>query len=47
MNLVENQMSKKLKALKNNRGSEYLFNEFKQLCYENGSQRQLTTPFTP
>nr|XP_009783587.1 PREDICTED: uncharacterized protein LOC104232161 [Nicotiana sylvestris] len=47
MNLVENQLDRKIKALRTDRGREYLSDEFKQLCDEKGIQRQLTIPYTP
>lgn len=47
MNLVENQLDRKIKALRSNRGREYLFDEFKRLCDEKKIQRQLTTLCTP
>ena len=39
---VENRHEKSLKALRTNRGREYLSNQFKDLCEEKGIRRQLT-----
>ena len=36
MNLVENRLDEKIKALRTDRGREYLFDQFKQLCDEKG-----------
>ena len=47
MNLVENQLDKKIKVLRTDRGREYLSNQFKELCNEKGIERQLTIPYTP
>ena len=47
LNLVENQLHKKVKALKTNRGREYLSKQFKELYDEKGIIRQLTIPSTP
>ena len=47
MNLVENQLDKKIKALRINRGREYLSDQFKRLCDEKGIVHQLTIPYTP
>jgi transposase InsO family protein len=44
---VENQLDKKIKALRTDRDREYLFDEFKQICEEKGILRQLTIPYTP
>jgi hypothetical protein len=35
-NLVENKLSTKIKALKTDRGREYLFEQFKKFCDEKG-----------
>ena len=40
-------MDDKIKALRNDRGREYLSDQFKQLCEEKGIIRQLTIPGTP
>ena len=47
MNLVENQLDKKIKALRSDRGREYLSDEFRKLCDEKGIERQLSIPYTP
>ena len=47
INLVENQLDKKIKALRIDRGREYLSDQFKQLCDENGIVYQLTILYTP
>jgi len=47
LNLVENQLEKRVKALRTDRGREYLSDQFKELCDEKGIHRQLTTPRTP
>ena len=44
---AENQSGKKLKALRTDRGGEFLCNEFIVLCDENGIHKQLTAPYTP
>jgi transposase InsO family protein len=44
---VENQLYRKVKALRMDRGREYLSDEFKQMCDEKGILRQLTIPYTP
>ena len=45
--LCENQLDRKVKALRTDRGREYLSDEFKQMCEEKGILRQLTIPYTP
>ena len=47
MSLVENQLDRKINALRTDRGHEYLSNQFRQLCDEKGIQHQLTIPRTP
>ena len=47
MNLVENQLDKKIKTLRIDQGREYLFDQFKQLCDENGIVHPLTISYTP
>jgi transposase InsO family protein len=44
---VENQLDRKVKALRTDRGREYLSDEFKQMCEEKGILRQLTILYTP
>ena len=45
--LVENQLSTKIKALRSDRGCEYLFEQFKSFCDEKGIARQLTISYIP
>jgi transposase InsO family protein len=45
--LVANQLDRKVKALRTDRGRQYLFDEFKQICEEKEILRQLTIPYTP
>ena len=47
LSLVENQLNSKVKALRIDRGREYLSERFKTLCDEKGIVRQLTIPGTP
>ena len=47
INLVENQLDKKIKTLRTNWGREYLLEQFKYLCDEKGISRQLTILGTP
>ena len=47
LNEVENQLDKKVKVLRTDRGREYLSDLFKKLCEEKGIIRQLTMPRTP
>ena len=44
---VKNQHEKSLKALRTDRGREYLSDQFKDLCEEKGIRRQLTISNTP
>ena len=44
---VENQLGKHLKAIRSDRGSEYLLGDFKDYLIENGIVSQLTAPRTP
>ena len=46
MRLVENQLDKSIKALRTDRGHEYLSEQFKELCDEKGIAWQLTMPYT-
>ena len=46
MNLVENQLDKKIKALRFDRGREYLSDEIGKLCDEKEIERQLSIPYT-
>jgi transposase InsO family protein len=47
VSLVENQLDKSIKALRTDRGCEYLSKQFKELCDEKGVMRQLTMSRTP
>ena len=47
MNLVVNQLDKKIKTFRSDRGREYLSDEFRNLCDEKGIERQLSIPYTP
>lgn len=47
LNVVENQIDRKVKTLRTDRGREYLSDEFKELCNDKGIIRQLTIPNTP
>ena len=47
MNIVENQLDRRIKALRTDRGREYLSEEFKTLCDEKGIEHQLSIPRTP
>ncbi|GJV64547.1 putative RNA-directed DNA polymerase [Tanacetum coccineum] len=44
---VETETGKVVKALRTDRGGEYLSNEFSEFCRKHGIKRQLTTSFTP
>ena len=46
-NEVELQLGKKIKALRSDRGGEYLSPEFKDYLAECGIVQQLTSPYTP
>jgi len=45
--LVEEETGKKVKALRSDNGGEYVMNEFKKMCVEEGIQRELTTTYNP
>src|SRR5699024_4976677 len=45
--LVENETSKKVKALKSDNGGEYVSNEFKFFCEKEGIRRELKAPHKP
>jgi transposase InsO family protein len=47
VSLVENKLDNSIKALRTDRGREYLSEQFKELCDEKGIMRQLTMPQTP
>ena len=44
---VENQLDKRLKAIRSDRGGEYIFGDFRDYLIENGIVSQLTAPGTP
>jgi transposase InsO family protein len=44
---VENKLNTKIKALRTDRGCEYLSKQFKTFYDENGIARQLIIPYTP
>ena len=44
---VENQLNKKIKVLRSDRGGEYFSNEFNTFCEENGIIHECTAPYTP
>jgi transposase InsO family protein len=44
---VERKSSKKLRALRTDRGGEFLVNRFKEYLSELGVQQQLTAPYSP
>ena len=44
---VENQLNKKIKVLRSDRGGEYFSNEFSNFCEEHGIIHQCTAPYTP
>ena len=44
---VENQLGKCIKAIRFDRGGEYLLGDFKDYLIQNGIVSQLTTPRTP
>ena len=46
-NEVENQLSKKIKRLRSNRGGEYEFNPFNTFCEEHGIIHETTPPYSP
>nr|GEV91734.1 ribonuclease H-like domain, reverse transcriptase, RNA-dependent DNA polymerase [Tanacetum cinerariifolium] len=44
---VENEVKKKLKSFRTDRGGEFTSREFTRYCKENGILRQLTAPYSP
>ena len=44
---VENQLGRKIKILRSDRGGEYFSNEFSAFCEEHGIIHQCSAPFTP
>ena len=47
INKVENQLDRKIKALRTDQGRDYLSEQFAKMCNDKGILRQLTTPRTP
>lgn len=45
--MVENQLERKIKILRSDNGTEYLNNEFKRYCIENGIKHQTSNVYTP
>ena len=45
--LVENQLEKKIKILRSDRGGELFSNEFSKFCEQNGIIHQTNAPYTP
>jgi len=44
---VENQIERKIKRLRDDRGGEYISNEFSQFCGEHGIIHEVTRPYSP
>ena len=44
---VENQLGRKIKVLRIDRGGEYVSNEFDEYCKHSGIKHQLTMTYTP
>ena len=44
---VENQLGKRIKAIRSDRGGEYLLGDLKDYLTQNGTVSQLTAPGTP
>ena len=44
---VENQIERKIKRLRDDRGGEYISNEFSQFCAEHGIIHEVTPPYSP
>ena len=44
---VENQLEKKIKCVRSDRGGEYFSNEFDLFCAENGIIHERTPPYLP
>ena len=45
--MVENQTGRKIKILQSVNGDEFTLEEFKELCRESGTKRELSTPYNP
>jgi transposase InsO family protein len=44
---VENQLEKKIKWVRSDRGGEYLSNDFGEFCAEHGIIHETTAPYSP
>jgi transposase InsO family protein len=44
---VENQLEKKIKRLRSDRGGEYFSNEFSEFCAVHGIIHEMTLPYSP
>ena len=44
---VENQIKRKIKRLRDDRGGEYISNEFSQFCAEHGIIQEVTPQYSP
>jgi transposase InsO family protein len=44
---VENQLERKIKWVRSDRGGEYLSNDFGEYCAEHGIIHETTTPYSP
>jgi transposase InsO family protein len=44
---VENQLERKIKRLRSDRGGEYFYNVFDEFCVEHGIIHKRTPPFSP
>jgi transposase InsO family protein len=44
---VENQLERKIKRLRSNRGGEYFSSEFSEFCVEHGVIHKRTPPYLP
>jgi transposase InsO family protein len=44
---VENQLEKKIKHFRSNRGGEYFSNEFDSFCVEHGIIHEMALPYSP
>ena len=44
---VENQLEKKIKRLRSDRGGEYVSHEFAEFCAEHGIIHEVTPPYSP
>ena len=44
---IEDQIEKKIKRLRDDRGGEYISNEFSQFCAEHGIIHEVTPPYSP